>query len=234
MPHPLWNTLAQKADLQLSPEQLALFDRYLDLPEEANLTMNLTRIVNRTHAEVAHIGDALTLLPFLPKAAHRLVDIGSGGGVPGIPLAIARRDVGVLLVESTQKKAAFLTRVATELKLENVSVSAWRAEEVGNSNSRESFDIVTARAVGELAFLVEWCMPLVKTGGKMLAMKGAKIHEELPRAGKALSLSGAGKPIIHPVELPDTSHHVIVEIVKTSTTHHRLPRTASDAKGKIL
>ena len=234
MPHPLWNSLAEKANLTLTIDQLALFDQYLDLLLEVNQTMNLTRIVDRAHAEVAHIGDALTLLPYLPVGPHRLVDIGSGGGVPGIPLAIARPDVSVMLVESTQKKAAFLNRAATELKLDNLSVSAWRAEEVGNSNSRESFDVVTARAVGELAFLVEWCIPLLKVGGKMLAMKGAKLAEELPRAGKALSMTGAGKPIIHPVELPDTQHHVIVEIIKNSTTHHRLPRTASDAKGKIL
>src|SRR4051812_48002052 len=84
----LWNDLAKRAGVKLSPEQHQLLSRYLDLLIEANQTMNLTRIVTREAAEVGHIGDALTLLPFLPKEKIRLADVGTGGGVPGIPLAI--------------------------------------------------------------------------------------------------------------------------------------------------
>ena len=106
----LWNELAKRAGLTLSPEQHALLSRYIDLLIEANQTMNLTRIATREAAEIGHVGDSLTLLPFLPKTAHRLADVGSGGGVPGIPLAIARPDAQVRLIESTKKKADFLRR----------------------------------------------------------------------------------------------------------------------------
>src|SRR3954471_21910859 len=96
----LWNDLAARGGVGLSAEQAGRLSRYLDLLAEANATMNLTRIVDRPTAEVQHVGDALTVLPFLPPGPHRLADVGSGGGVPGVPLAVARPDVQILLIES--------------------------------------------------------------------------------------------------------------------------------------
>jgi 16S rRNA (guanine527-N7)-methyltransferase len=226
----LWIQLASSANLILSESQHALLHRYLDLLLEANQTMNLTRITDRAEAEVLHIADALTLLPYLPREPHRLVDIGSGGGVPGIPLAIVRPDVQVLLVESTQKKAAFLQRTAVALGLSNLQVSSQRAEDLGRGERRESFDVATARAIGALNLLVEWCLPLVKKGGKLLAMKGAKIAVELPAAEKAIQLLSGGAPVIHPVQLPGAENHVIVEIPKIGRTNPRYPRPPSQAK----
>src|SRR3954452_3518811 len=100
----LWTDLARRAGVELSEDQQAKLQRYLDLLLEANARMNLTRISDRAAAEVQHVGDALTVLTFLPKDAFRLADVGTGGGVPGIPLAIARPDATVLLIESTKKK----------------------------------------------------------------------------------------------------------------------------------
>src|SRR5882724_8428657 len=97
----LWTELSQHAGITLSESQEALLNRYLDLLTEANQRMNLTRITDRASAEVQHIGDALTALPFLPAGAHALADVGTGGGVPGIPLAIACPDVQVTLIEAT-------------------------------------------------------------------------------------------------------------------------------------
>src|SRR5260221_7426879 len=97
----LWSQLAQSAGLSLTEPQIALVNRYLDLLLAANEKMNLTRIESREAAEIGHIADSPTLLAYLPPQAHRLADIGSGGGVPGIPLAIARPDVAVMLIEST-------------------------------------------------------------------------------------------------------------------------------------
>lgn len=174
--------------------------------------MNLTRISDRAAAEIGHVGDALTILPFLPKGAHRLVDVGSGGGVPGIPLAIARPDVRVTLLESTQKKAAFLSQTIVTLGLSNVQVVADRAELAARGKLRGSFDVAVARAVGAMGQLVEWCLPLIKPGGKLLAMKGAKIAEELPAAKKTISRLGGGAAVVHPVALLGADHHVIVEI----------------------
>src|SRR5690348_7735138 len=106
--------------------------------------MNLTRIADRAAAEVQHVGDALTVLPFLPREAHRLADVGSGGGVPGIPLAVARPDVSLVLVEATGKKAAFLTETARALGLTNVRVVNERAETAGRGDLREACDVAVA------------------------------------------------------------------------------------------
>src|SRR2546423_4897134 len=233
MSNPLWIQLASAAGLTLSDEQASKLSQYLDLLLVANERMNLTRFESREAAEIAHVADALTILPFLPPGPHKLADVGSGGGVPGIPLAIARPDAAVLLIESTQKKAAFLKDAAAQLGLANVSVSSWRAEDVGHSNSRETCDIVAARAVGAMVFLVEWCLPLVKKGGKLLAMQGPRIAEELPAAQKAIKLLGGGPAIVHPVaSLPDITGHVIVEVPKLAKTDPRYPRPATIAKGK--
>jgi 16S rRNA (guanine527-N7)-methyltransferase len=196
--------------------------------------MNLTRITDRAQAEARHVGDALTLLEFLPTDAHRLADVGSGGGVPGIPLAIVRPDVQVTLIDSTRKKAAFLRECAIQLELPNVRVIEDRAEAVGRSEHRETFDIACARAVATLDWLCEWCLPLVKKGGKVLAAKGARHVEELPAAIKAAKLLGGGAPVVHRVELPGTTGHVIVEIPKVGRTDKRYPRDPTRAKGRPL
>jgi 16S rRNA (guanine527-N7)-methyltransferase len=230
----LWTDIAARANLTLSEPQHAQLSRYLDVLLAANLRMNLTRISDRAAAEVQHVGDSLTLLPHLPPGAIRVVDVGSGGGVPGIPLAIVRPDARFMLVESTKKKAAFLKDAVAQLGLSNVSVSEWRAEDVGRSNSRETFDVAVARAVATLDWLAEWCLPLVKKGGKLLAMKGARVAEELPAAVKAIRLLGGGEPMVHPVELPGSEHRVIIEVRKVGKTDDRFPRDATRAKGKPL
>jgi 16S rRNA (guanine527-N7)-methyltransferase len=230
----LWNQLAAKADVTLSMGQHDLLSRYIDLLLEANQRMNLTRIADRPAAEVQHVGDALTVLPFLPKETFRLVDVGSGGGVPGVILAIARPDAKVVLLEATKKKAAFLQEVVTALGLANVKVMPERAESAGRGELRESRDVAVARAVGAMDFLVEWCLPLVKKGGRMLAMKGARIVDELPAAKKAIRLLGGGEAVVHPVELPGTEHRVIVEIPKVGRTDARYPRDPTVAKGKAI
>lgn len=232
--NPLWNDLATRAAIQLTDVQADNLGRYLDLLLDANTRLNLTRITERADAEVQHVGDALTLLPFLPTGEIALADVGSGGGVPGIPLAIIRPDAKILLIESTRKKAAFLREAAQKLELTNVDVIDARAEQAGRSPRRESFDVVTARAVGSLVWLAEWCMPLVKKGGRMLAMKGEKIKDELPEALKPLKKLGAGEPIVHPVDLPGTIHHVVVEIPKIGKTDLKYPRDPTTTRGNPM
>lgn len=231
----LWNELAARAGISLSPDQHALLHRYLDLLLAANQTMNLTRITDRPAAELHHVADALTLLPFLPPAAHALADVGTGGGVPGIPLAIVRPDARILLIESTRKKANFLRSAIEQLSLGSVTVTNQRAEDVGHApHHRERYDVVTARAVATLVWLAEWCLPLARPRtGKVLAMKGQKITGELPEAAKAIKLLSGGPPAVHPVDLPGTEHHVIVEIPKPGRTGSRFPRPATAAKGPL-
>jgi 16S rRNA (guanine527-N7)-methyltransferase len=218
--------------MNLQDSQRAKIERYLDLLIAANARMNLTRIVDRPQAEILHVADSLTLLPFLPAKEHRLADLGSGGGVPGIILAIARPDARVTLIEATKKKAEFLKSTAAELELSNVEIAPIRAEEAGRSNLRETFDVVVARAVGTLDWLAEWMLPLAKKGGVALAMKGAKAAEELAAAKRIISRIGGGNAEIHPVDLPGAEHHVIIRIPKVVPTHEKWPRPVFDAKGR--
>jgi len=232
--NPLWSEIAGRAGISLGDAQHALLERYLDLLLLANQKMNLTRITDPAAAALQHVGDALTLLPHLPKAACEIADVGSGGGVPGIPLAIARPDAAVTLIESTKKKALFLRETAAALELKNVTVLDLRVEDVALGQWRESFDVAIARAVGSMIWLAEWCLPLVKKGGKVLAMKGEKAAEDLAAAKKTIRILGGGNAMVHPVILPGSDHRVIVEIPKIAITDKRFPRPASAAKGKPL
>lgn len=225
----LWNTLASNAGLTLDPEQHGRLNSFLDLLLSANQRMNLTRITDRGEAEILHVADALTLLPHLPPRPHRLADVGSGGGVPGIILAIVRGDAEVVLIESTRKKADFLRSAAAELNLANVTVEPLRAEEVARSGQRESFDVAVARAVAPLTVLVEWLLPLLKPGGCALAMKGPKARDELDEARQAVKLLGGGAAVIAAADLPERWEHVIVKIPKASRTDSRYPRHPSRA-----
>ena len=231
----LWTEIAARAGTALTPAQHELLGRYIDLLLEANRRMNLTRIADRESAEVHHVGDALTLLKFIPAGPLRLADVGSGGGVPGIPLAIVRPDVRVLLIEATRKKAAFLEQASGQLGLQNVQVIAARAEDAGRMPQlRQTCDVVVARAVGTMDWLAEWCLPLLKTGGKLLAMKGPKAAEELPAAEHAIRLLGGSSPDVHPAGLPGADNHVIVEIRKIRSTPSTYPRPATQAKNRPL
>jgi 16S rRNA (guanine527-N7)-methyltransferase len=231
----LWTEIAARAGAVLTPAQHDLLGRYIDLLLEANQRMNLTRIADRESAEVHHVGDALTLLKFLPAGPLRVADVGSGGGVPGIPLAIVRPDVQVLLIEATGKKATFLEEASRRLGLNNVEVIAARAEDAGRMPKlRQTCDVVVARAVATMDWLAEWCLPLLKTGGKLLAMKGPTAAEELPAAEHAIRLVGGSSPDVHPADLPGADNHVIVEIRKIRSTPSPYPRPATQAKKRRL
>jgi 16S rRNA (guanine527-N7)-methyltransferase len=174
----------------------AVIDRlgdYLARLLAMNEQMNLTAIRDPAEAWERHILDALTLVPLLAElpADARLVDVGSGGGVPGIPVAIARPALRVTLVEATQKKAAFLSAVAEALGLANVSVRAERAEQLAAGDLRGTFDAVTARAVGRLATLVPLTVPFARPGGLVLLVKGQRADEELAEASRVLAAAHA-------------------------------------------
>jgi 16S rRNA (guanine527-N7)-methyltransferase len=230
----LWNSLFERAGLKLDEGKNAKINQYLDLLFAANERMNLTRISDRASAELLHVGDALTLLPFLPKGECTIADVGSGGGVPGVLLAIARPDARVTLIEATRKKAAFLSTLPEGLGSPNLFIEAFRVEEVGGGLLRETFDVAVARAVATLNWLAEWMLPLVKKGGWMLAMKGPRVVEELPSGQKAMTMLGGGIAEILPADLKGNPGHVIVKVQKRSRTPSRYPRAASVAKGQAI
>jgi 16S rRNA (guanine527-N7)-methyltransferase len=226
MPHPLWQSLARDAGLELSATQLGQLDRYLDLLIEWNEKINLTRIVNREDAEVKHVADALTLLKFLPKRRddgggrrdesrsslipHRsplsLADVGTGGGVPGVPLAICRPDIKVTLIDSTKKKLDAIAKIVSEISLTNVATLHTRIEQ-----AKMGFDVITARAVADLDTLIGWCQPLMKPTTVLLAMKGPKAAEELAAAGYRLQRMKRGARI-HAVAAAELAGHCVVRI----------------------
>jgi 16S rRNA (guanine527-N7)-methyltransferase len=168
-----------------------------------NERVNLTAIRDPADAWERHALDALTLAPHLaelrgatPKAEVRVCDIGSGGGVPALPLAIALPSVRFTLVESIKKKAHFLAETARSMGLANVDVRGVRAEDVARTE-RGRFDAVTARAVARIALLAPLCAPLVRRGGRLLLIKGERAPEELEEAARALRTSGLRHEATH-------------------------------------
>lgn len=169
-------------------EELA---RYAEMLLDKNQYMNLTAITEGNEFYVKHLIDSLSLLPILKtlEPGHKVLDIGSGAGLPGIPLKIMRKDLDFTLLDSLLKRLKFIDDVIRELKLTGIQTLHSRAEDAGvDKEFREQFDVVTARAVASLPILLELGVPFVKIGGEFVAMKGAK--DESSEAEKACKLLG--------------------------------------------
>ena len=178
------------------------------------------------------IDDALVLLDHLGDA-KRLVDVGSGGGLPGLPLKIARPELAVTLVEVDSGKAAFLVQACARLGLIDVEVVGRRAEEVGHdARYRESFDVAVARALAPLPVLVELCLPLVRMGGNLLAQKTDK--EEVPAAQRAIELLGGALQSVSPAPSTARATGTIVVIAKVGPTPSKYPRRSGVPARKPL
>jgi len=194
-----WIERAAELGISFEPGEVEKLGQYLAILLDANTRMNLTAIRDEAEAWDKHILDALTLVPVLADLADgaSVVDIGSGGGIPGIPLAIVMPKVRFTLVDATAKKCKYLEETATALGLNNVRVINDRAERMGGdigsrspqgrqNAHREQYDLAVARAVGRMAMLVELTVPLVKIGGLIVLTKGQKADEELVEAKQAL------------------------------------------------
>ncbi len=217
-----------KLGLDLTDEVLAAIARYLGQLLEANQRVNLTAIKDPDTAWRRLILDSLTLLGGLEtlEAGASVIDVGTGGGLPGMPLAIARPDLSFTLLDATGKKVAFLNSCVQELGLTNVTAVQARAETLGHEpDHRHRYDLATVRAVGKIAEIAEYCLPLVKEGGRMLAMKGQAAEAELADAGDALSVLGAGDIAVIDA-YPDgfDSELVIISIIKEHPTPKAYPR----------
>lgn len=217
---------------------------FLALLLEANRLVNLTAITDPAAAWEKHILDAMTLVPLLAELPEgtSVADVGSGGGVPAIPLAIVLPALRFTLIEATGKKAAFLREATRLLGLSNVNVLNERAEEAGQrrethrnspgterqatrSATREHFDAVTARALGPLSVAAELTVPLLRIGGRALLVKGQKADEELAAAARAIALLGAR----HEGTL-DTPTGRIVVLEKVKPTPRIYPRKPGEPK----
>lgn len=194
-----WGDRAAGLGISFERGEVEQLGRYLALLMDANTRMNLTAIRDETEAWDKHILDALTLVPVLAELDEgaSVVDIGSGGGIPGLPLAIVMPHLRFTLVDATGKKCGYLEETAESLGLSNVRVVNDRAERLGRNRGersahgrrdahREQYDMAVARAVGRMAMLVELTVPLVKVGGLVVLTKGQKADEELAEAKQAL------------------------------------------------
>lgn len=139
-----------------------------------------------------HILNCAVIGEVMPEGA-RVIDVGSGAGLPGIPLAIARPDLDITLIEPLLKRSNYLSEVKEMLGLDNVTVIRGRAEEGPVKKAVKGADIVTSRAVAPLGKLAKWSLPLVKIGGEMIALKGSSVHEELERDAADIKRAGGGK-----------------------------------------
>ena len=179
---------AGKLDIPFDDSTRESLDRYLDLLLETNKQFNLTAITDRDAAASRLIAESMAFLPLIPRQAKRLIDVGTGGGIPGIVLAIMRPDLQVDLLDSTKKKIDFLGEVAKALNLTNVRIFHGRAEDMARERGfRDSYDVAVARAVARLATLAELVLPFVHTGGIAILPKGEAVHDELAEAQEALA-----------------------------------------------
>lgn len=211
--------------VEFEPDDLHRLGRFLAMLLETNKRFNLTAIRSPEEAWERHVLDALTLMQFLAElpSDSRVADVGSGGGVPGMPLAIALPDVRFTLIEATGKKARFLEAAGDALGLQNLRVIQDRAEVLGQDREqhRALYDAVLARAVGHLAVVAELCAPLAKVGSMLFLTKGQRAEEELlgaKQALHALHLSVAG---VH--ETPTGKIVVLEKRRETPRTYPRRP-----------
>ena len=210
----------------LSKEMISSFARYRDLLLEWNEKFNLTAITDLDEIEEKHFIDSLYLDKYVELENKSLLDVGSGAGFPGIPLAIAHPNLRVTLLESNGKKVSFLKEVVKDLKINNVDIIQGRVEEL---NKRESFDIVTARAVKELNILLEISFYLVKVGGVFIAYKSSAIDEEVTHAKRAYKLLEISKTEKHEYKLPKSQdNRVLLVIFKDKITKKKYPRNYSE------
>ena len=198
---------------------------------ETNTRLNLTSIKDPDQAVVKHLLDSLSALKLealAPQGNETWLDLGAGGGLPGFPLAIARPEIKMAMVEATQKKAAFLEQVAQELDLAaRIKVYPERSEKLARGKLRESLQLVVARGVGPVRVLVELALPFLEKGGVLVAYKGPRADEELKDAAKAFHCLGARLVDRLDFQLPIIDEkRVLLVIKKMAATHSEYPRLA--------
>ncbi len=218
---------AAKLGLALTEEQLRALDAYAGAVVEQNRVMNLTAITDPEGVEHKHLLDSLVCAA-CPEVTGNVVDVGTGAGFPGVVLRVARPDCALTLVDATAKKLAFIERACAALGIELRTVHG-RAEELTHREAfRERFDCATARAVANLASLCEYCLPFVRVGGHLVAMKGPEALAELEAARASLALLGGQLVRVDRRALPDGSVRTLVIVKKISQTPSKYPRSGKN------
>ncbi len=219
------NFYAKQLGIELDSNKLSQFDTFAEMLISANKQFNLTAVTDREAIDLRHFADSMSVLTAEPIAqGASLIDVGCGAGFPSLPIKIARPDIDVTFLDSTAKKLGFIDNVCDSLSLENARTVCARAEELCHKGGcRESFDVVTARGVANLAALSEVCLPLCKVGGVFLALKGQGAESEISLSEKILARCGGKFERIHTVSVGGLECRVVV-IRKIAPTPPSYPR----------
>ena len=230
--------LIKELEEKYGEERTSMLVEYMDMILEKNQYINLTAVRDRDEALQKHIADSLSC-DFMEEyeAAENVIDIGTGAGFPGVPLAIVSPDKKFTLVDSLNKRLRIIDELTGELGIKNVTTVHGRAEDVGKSKEhREQYDICVSRAVASLDVLCDWCLPLVKKGGYFVAYKGENVSRETEDAASAIKLLGGKIVEIRKVQTEEESisGHVLVMIKKVKNTPSKYPRQAGQARKNPL
>ena len=218
----------------LPTEGIPSLIRYADLLVEKNKVMNLTAITEPADIAALHFLDSVAMLTLADLKGKKMADIGTGAGFPGMPLRIVEPSIRLTLLDSLNKRIDFLKEVCDELGLSDVECIHGRAEEFAVGH-RESYDIVTSRAVANLQMLSELCLPLVKVGGYFLSMKSVDSEQEVNDAKNAIKTLGGRIEKVVDYTIPGTDvQHRLIFIKKMQETPKKYPRTFAKIKKNPL
>ncbi len=225
-------------NIEVNNEQVEKFDNYYKLLIEWNKKINLTAIINYEDVIKKHFLDSVLLLKVYSKdlfTSKNIIDVGTGAGFPGLPLAIMLPDTKFTLVDSLNKRIEFLKEVIDILKMNNITLIHSRAEELGiNSDHREKYDICVSRAVAALPLLLEYCSPFVKKEGVLYMYKSLKVEEEIELSKNALSILNCSINKKKLLAEEEDFQRYILEIKKENFTPEKYPRKPGKAKKKPL
>jgi len=221
-------------EVSVSTDTIGQLEQFSALLVEKNKVMNLTGITEPREVATLHLLDSLSLVPMADLAGKAVVDVGTGAGFPGVPLAIALPTSRVTLLDSLNKRIEFLKESCAAIGLANVECVHGRAEEFA-ADRRESYDFAVSRAVANLPMLCELCLPLVKVGGEFLAMKSSHTEEEIAEAKTAIAKLGGKIVAVADYTIPTTDVvHRVVRIKKVSPTPSKYPRRFAQIKKQPL
>ena len=237
----LFARVAEPFGVAVTPELTEKLDIYARLLVEWNQKMNLTAITDPAGIAVKHFADSLTAVRLLPEGPFSLIDVGTGAGFPGVPLALYRPDCRLTLLDSLNKRLTFLDAVCKETGLDATLIHA-RAEEGGRDPKlREKYDLACARAVANLPVLSEYCLPFVKVGGRFIALKGPDADRERSEAARGIGVLGGKIADVtaltlpaQPVEGVEPMERRLVVVDKVKSTPPAYPRHGSKIAKKPL
>ena len=210
-------------------------ERYLELLMTQNEELNLTSIENPSDIWVRHFEDSAQLLMLFNFTGARVIDLGSGAGFPGIPLRLGEPKMRLTLLDATDKKVEFLRLVCDELELFHVDCVHGRAEELALKDGwRDGFDYVLARGVAHMNILCELALPLLRIGGRLLAMKESECGDEVSQAAAAMSVLKGELEYIKRYTLTNGRTNAVAVVRKTDLTPYGYPRRYARIKGKPL